>query len=130
MQRSIAHTFFTLLLTISYLWGGCISCEQFFMRPGSKSDCCKARPCSKAPVKPVHGSKPLPAPQDCQTMPLDRYQGTQTHSEIGATWLPVPAIPGTDLFLSSFTQPRAARDAEAIADSPPDLYILNASLLL
>ena len=35
VQRILSNSFCSLVLLVSYLWGGCVSCEQFFMLPGS-----------------------------------------------------------------------------------------------
>lgn len=128
MRRTITHTFFTLLLTAGYLWGGCISCERLFARPASKGDCCKTRRCNQS-GKPVDAANSQSAPEDCQTMPLERYQGASTQTEIGAVWFNGPAILRVDRFVPAFSLLMSV-GAGAVWDSPPDLRILNASLLI
>ena len=103
----------------SYLWGGCISCEQFFMLPGSKSDCCDRNKCKKSPKQ----SKPERSQQDCQTMPLEQASG----SHLAGIAPPSVAV-DIDSDLRVFQNAEPILDP--IADSPPDLPILNASLLL
>src|SRR5947207_15163931 len=108
-----------MLLMASYLWGGCISCEQFFMLPGAKSDCCDRNKCKKSPKQ----SKPESSRQDCQKMPLEQASGSHL---IGVA--PASAAVHDDSGVQVFQI--AKRSLDPIADAPPDLPILNASLLL
>jgi len=117
--RTISNSLTALLLMASYLWGGCISCEQFFMLPGSKSDCCDRNKCKKSPKQ----SKPERSQQDCQTMPLEQASG----SHLAGIAPPSVAV-DIDSDLRVFQNAEPILDP--IADSPPDLPILNASLLL
>jgi len=117
--RAISNSFTALLLMASYLWGGCISCEQFFMLPGAKSDCCDRNKCKKSPKQ----SKPESSQQDCQKMPLEQASGSHL-----ASTAPLSAAIDIDSDVHVFQIAEPILDP--IADSPPDLPILNASLLL
>jgi len=117
--RAISNTLTALLLMASYLWGGCISCEQFFMLPGAKSGCCDHYKCKKSPKQ----SKPESSRQDCQKMPLEQASGSHLIGVAQAN-AAVHVDSGVQVFQI------AERSFDPIADSPPDLPILNASLLL
>jgi len=117
--RAISNTLTALLLMASYLWGGCISCEQFFMFPGAKGDCCERNKCKKAPKQ----SQPESPRQDCQMMPLEQASGLHLMG-VAAANAAVHVDSGVQVFQI------AERSLDPIADSPPDLPILNASLLL
>jgi hypothetical protein len=109
-----------LLLLASYLWGGCVSCEQFFMLPGAENHCCKTGKCDRPGQ-----SKTAPARQDCQRMPLDQVPGAHPHFET--------AIVAAGPILPAPVE-NAPADHSGLsispAVSPPDLPILNSSLLV
>ena len=117
--RAVSRLFPTLLLLASYVWGGCISCEQFFMLPGSKSDCCDRNKCKKAPKQ----SKSEPRQQDCQKMPLEQVLGA--HST-GVALLSASIHTGADVPVLQISEP----GMDPITHSPPDLPVLNATLLI
>jgi len=120
--RAASNSFPALLLFASYLWGGCISCEQFFMLPGSKSDCCHRDKCNKAPKQ----SKPERPLQDCQTMPLEQISGAHSFAElaIALAGVAIDNDAGVQDFQASAISP------DPVPASPPDLPILNATLLI
>src|SRR5258708_3213698 len=100
------------------------------MVPGSTGDCCHARRCEKPAQKPTEHSNP--AQQDCQTMPLDRFSGVHPHFDIAVSMWSIPShvISAADVFDSTHAYPRNASHLDFLATSPPDLPILNASLLI
>ena len=119
LLRAISNSLTTLLLMASYLWGGCISCEQFFMLPGAKSDCCDRNKCKKSPKQ----SKPESSQQDCQRMPLEQASGSHP---VGIAPLVAALVIDSAVQVFYIAEPIL----DPIADSPPDLPILNTSLLL
>ena len=58
----IANLVMALALTASLLWGGCLSCTQYFMSPARKS-CCEPGKCRKSQSKPS-------APEACLIQPM------------------------------------------------------------
>lgn len=131
MRRTPVHILSTLLLMVSYLWGGCISCEQFFMRPGKSGDCCKARRCDQSRGHPVKSeSVPKSAPRDCQIMPMNRVQATQEPSQPAAAWLNLAAAREANMPLPEYGDPRVTWAGHGISGSPPDLPLLNCSFRL
>ena len=119
LLRSISNSLTVLLLIASYLWGGCISCEQFFMLPGAKSDCCDRNKCKKSPKQ----SKPESSQQDCQKMPLE--QAAYAHP-MGVALLTAAIHIDVDVQVFRIAEP----GLDHVSDSPPDLPILHASLLI
>ena len=114
MRRTVFNTLCTLLLLAGYLWGGCVSCEQFFMAPGSDGHCCQAGKC-KRPAQQTQ--------QDCETMPLIHVWALDSHSQIAVAFADRPLQ-----IVDAGYQPLNYFDP--VAYSPPDLRILNASLLI
>lgn len=116
------------LMTVTFLWGGCVSCDQFFMFPQAKTDCCKKGVCEKPP-------KHAPAkttPTNCEKMPLDHQSGANSHSDTIAKLIQLPAVgppfsSGLILPVSPFDLPPAF---QPVIGSPPDLLILNSSFLI
>jgi hypothetical protein len=132
VYRSISNAFCSLLLTVSYLWGGCVSCEQFFMLPRAKDRCCEALRCKKPLEKPADQPKSEPTPQACQTMPWDRLAEGHFNPEIAASLQASPAhtITSADIFDSGHVHLRVVSQIDPVADSPPDLPTLNSSFLI
>lgn len=54
--RTLFNLLLSALMIATLLWGGCVSCPQFFMFPTAKKDCCKAGHCERPKSQPV--SKP------------------------------------------------------------------------
>src|SRR5438067_10242355 len=49
--RTISNFGMSFLLAVTLLWGGCLSCSQYFMFPNAKAGCCKpASGCGKVPA--------------------------------------------------------------------------------
>jgi hypothetical protein len=118
----------SLLLVVSYLWGGCISCQQFFMLPGSKGHCCEARRCKNPAKKSTDRTGSQTPSQDCQTMPLERSLAAHSHSDL-VVRLTV-AAPATDFVELAFSHSRATIEFDPLAGSPPDIPVIDAALLL
>jgi hypothetical protein len=118
MLRVLSNIALSSLLVVTLLWGGCVSCEQFFMFPGIGSKCCnKSGKCEK-PGK----SQPK---TDCNRMPLAVQGGS--HMDMA----PPPVVVA---LATSEPQPVVrfeAADQEMIREhSPPDLQVLNSTFLL
>src|SRR5215831_11121117 len=78
--RSIASSVLSLLLMATFLWGGCVSCEQYFMFPGKHQPCCNKSGQCERPGK----NSPKPVKQDCNRVPFERTGAAHV--------LPIPAI--------------------------------------
>ena len=117
MIRAITNSLLSALMVATLLWGGCISCSQFFMFPSAKKDCCKAGQCERSK------SQNVPS-KECKRMPLEPASSGHVHADLPATVLTaidlVPAelsIPVVDVVL-------------AVEHSPPDLQALNSTFLI
>jgi hypothetical protein len=121
--RIIANSLLSLLVLTTFMWGGCVSCEQYYMFPGKKQQsCCNSsgkceRP-GKAPTKT--------AKQDCNRLPLG--PGGVPHL------VPPPAaLPSLVAAVVQLSPPALVRVSafEVLLDpSPPDLLSLNATFLI
>jgi hypothetical protein len=121
--RSIASSALSVLVVATFLWGGCISCEQFFMFPGKQQQCCNKSGQCERPGK----SSPKPQTQDCNRLPLDR--GGNAHV------VPPPALLRADITadIAHRCLPALFRVTafDVLLDpSPPDLQALNATFLI
>ena len=129
MYRAFPNSCWSLLLVVSYLWGGCISCSQFFMLPGSKGHCCEERRC-KNPVKKSNDRAGSPTtPQDCQTMPLERTSTAHSHSDLAARLTDI-SVPATDFIELARSHAKATIEFDPTAGSPPDIPVIDAALLI
>jgi hypothetical protein len=124
IKKVVLRAFFSSLLSVvtvaTLLWGGCVSCPQFFMFPAAKKDCCKAGHCEKSKS---HKSTPEKA---CNRMPLGTQGFVQVHADLPAT-----IVAAADL-LGHFPPNRlpAFMAPAPVEHSPPELHVLNATFLI
>jgi hypothetical protein len=124
--RSAVHSFFALLMVVTYLWGGCVSCSQYFMFSSAAHDCCDKLRCKtkrSSPQTPGKTQSQAPA-QDCKLMPLDRHQD-QLGASISANAVLPAEVDFARVRLISFDSHRAEDFSRLASGSPPDLTILN-----
>jgi hypothetical protein len=123
--RTIGNSLLSLLMMATFMWGGCVSCEQYFMFPGKQQQqsCCNKSGQCERPGK----TSPKPEKQDCNRLPLGR-------SEI-AHPVPVPVV--LSAIVAVVAQPlsfpvrfRVAALEVLLDPSPPDLQALNATFLI
>jgi hypothetical protein len=114
-----------MILTATLLWGGCLSCSQYFMFPsaGEKSCCNPAGECIPAPNSQ---SDRQPSSQECfiQPVELSGVPSTLEHASIvlsSAAILPVQSFHLAPLPLSGLRE--TPQYSEAV--SPPDLCLLH-----
>jgi hypothetical protein len=120
--RSIANSVLSLVVLATFLWGGCVSCEQYFMFPGKHQPCCNKSGQCERPGK----TSPTPEKQDCNRLPFERTATLHV--------LPMPAI------LPASVAPAAPQLSHVLArlcafeilfdPSPPDLQALNVTFLI
>ena len=105
------------------MWGGCISCPQFFMMPtAEKKSCCdEAGKCKRQ-------SEKAPVQKDCQRMPLEPPSaGTHTAVVVPALPTPVLELVAEPVLAADFMVDRGLLPVE---HSPPDIQLLNATFLI
>ena len=93
------------------MWGGCISCPQFFIFPGAQKSCCTETGQCERPTKSA------PA-EECQRISLELQNAIHLHLDLP------PAITSWDLpapVAVSRALPRS--EGPAVEPSPPDLNI-------
>jgi len=122
VSRVILSSGLLAVVLTAFLWGGCISCPQFFMSPVSSGDCCDEAGKCKEP----EGSSD--SARDCETMPLEvQRQGHGTAFE--SVLIPGPAMTLRPELLRR--APGVALDIFPAAEhSPPDLQALHSTFLI
>ena len=121
MVRAVSSSFLSLLLLVTLMWGGCISCPQFFMVPKAEKSCCdEAGKCKR--------QKDAPVEKECQRMPLEPPSMGGGHHTVAVATLPTPAP--EVLPLPVVTADFMHRELLPLEHSPPDLQVLNATFLI
>jgi hypothetical protein len=121
MLRSIANSLLSLVVAATFLWGGCVSCEQYFMFPGKHQPCCNKSGQCERPGR----NAPKPEKQDCNRLPMQRT--ATAHIPLPAV-LPAPIAPAIVLLPASLFHAAAV---EVPPDtSPPNLQALHATFLI
>jgi hypothetical protein len=117
VRRAFASSLLSLLLTTTLLWGGCVSCEQYFMWPAAKGCCAPDGHCKtkKAPVKQDSG-------RECKQIAFDHQKSFDHHVD-----LPVIAEAPVDLPAQAIDAFASWRGTDPIEPSPPDLQVLHSS---
>jgi hypothetical protein len=120
VRRAFASSLLSLLLLTTLVWGGCISCEQYFMWPGAKS-CCSPNGHCRTKTPPPRNSN-----RDCRQIAFDHQKSVDLHIElpvfavVARIALPVRMVAAREHWQS--TNPSEP--------SPPDLQILNSIFLI
>jgi hypothetical protein len=124
--KNIASYVTTLLLTASLLWGGCLSCSQYFMFPvsGARHCCMPSSGCKDNKDSNNKPKKsPSSQPQDCTLQQIViAKQVTAVDRIPNVVFLPLTPLLETSNALS--LPPQAIR---ILSDpgSPPDLHLLH-----
>ena len=119
VRRALASSLLSLLLVTTVIWGGCISCEQYFMFQGTKDCCNPDGHCrNKAPSKNSAG-------RECSQIAFDYQKTIHLHIDLPAVALlrvelPLPAVPAIPPW----------RDLVPVDPSPPNLQILHSTFLI
>ena len=123
MVRFIASSLLSLVITATLMWGGCVSCDQYFMFPGKRQPCCnKAGQCER-PGK----NQSKPENRDCNRLPFDRVDNAHV--------VPLPAVlPASTVHIVQEAPARALLRLAAfhvlVDPSPPDLQAINVTFLI
>src|SRR5579884_3964516 len=118
LLRALSSWVLSLPFVITLLWGGCISCEQYFTF-GKSHGCCNpdGRCKTKIPVKNGSG-------RECKQIAFDHEKGFVLYLDLPVVSveriaLPVPKV-----------EHLLRRDAFPFDPSPPDLQVLHSSFLI
>lgn len=119
MFRWLASSFLSLLLLSTVLWGGCVSCEQYFTF-GKSHGCCNpdGRCKTKAPTKNNSG-------RECKQIAFDHHKGINLHFGLPVVAIATISVPAADedTFWHRYT-------AVPFDPSPPDFQILHSVFLI
>ena len=74
--RAFASSLLSLLLLTTLVWGGCISCEQYFMFGGAKS-CCSPNGHCKTKTSPSQNSD-----RECKQIAFDHHKSVDFHIDL------------------------------------------------
>lgn len=124
-MRRIANLAMALVLAATLLWGGCLSCSQYFMASSvARKDCCEPDKCKKSRSKPS-------APEECriQQMALKDSPTVPVRTSVQIASfevLPAMAAPAFPLKQLSRWLPPGLPDRA----SPPDLCLLHSTFLI
>ncbi|HEY7304395.1 MAG TPA: hypothetical protein VH601_09790 [Bryobacteraceae bacterium] len=119
LLRALSSSLLSLLLVTTLVWGGCISCEQYFMF-GQSHGCCNpdGRCKRKAPVKNSSG-------RDCKQIAFDHQKGIDLHFD-----LPVVAVVRIASPTRNVEHLPRWYDTLPFDPSPPDLQVLHSIFLI
>ena len=119
MRGFFASSLLSLLLLSTLVWGGCISCEQYFMWPGAAGCCSPDGHCkSKTPT-------PRSADRECKQIAFDHQKSAGLHVE-----LPIISVVKIDLPVRAGEALEPWRGEKPVDPSPPDLQVLNSTFLI
>ena len=129
--KRFLHTLSLFLVLATYLWGGCVSCKQFFMLPGAADDCCQHGKCKRtSPESSSQRSRSEQVQRECLTMPFAHHPQDDGAIAIVFVDLPADAIPAAELLTSDCRHSQQRVYFDPVADSPPDLVVQTASFLI
>lgn len=117
--RALASSLLSLLLLTTLVWGGCISCEQYFMF-GQSRGCCNPDGHCKRKAPPKNGST-----TNCKQIAFDHQKGIDLHLDLSAV-----AVERVELSLPTSALLPCSRDALLADPSPPDLQVLHSTFLI
>ena len=119
MRRAFASSLFSLVLISTFLWGGCISCEQYFMWAGAKSCCAPDGHCKTngGPAKQLSN-------RECNLIALDHQKSINHHVDFEVIAV---AIASPIRIVESFGR---WHGTSPIVASPPDLRVLHSTFLI
>jgi hypothetical protein len=116
LLRALASSLLSLLLVTTLLWGGCISCEQYFTFGQSHGCCNPDGHCkTKAPLKT----------RDCKQIAFDHQKGIDLHFD-----LPVIAVDRIAFPVRTIEPFPRWYDPVPFDPSPPDLQVLHSIFLI
>ena len=115
MRHAFTSSLLSLLLLVTLVWGGCVSCEEYFMLRGAKS-CCS----------PTGHCKPQPSPsqnsdRECKQIAVDVHKAVDFHFD-----LPAITVAQIELPVLGSETPEHWRTAP-IDPTPPDLQVLHST---
>ena len=118
MLRALSSSLLSLLLVTTFLWGGCVSCEQYFTF-GQSHGCCNPDGHCKSKVPAKNGSG-----RDCKQIAFDHQKGIDLHFDLAVATESI-ALPVANIELSQHWC-----DTLPFDPSPPDFQALHSTFLI
>jgi hypothetical protein len=121
VRRAFTSSLLSILLLATLVWGGCISCDEYFMWPGAKSCCAPDGHCK---------TKSPPSRQDpgrqCKQIDFDHQKSVDHHVDLAVVTAAV------QLGLPVRTVEAFARwqGLTPMEPSPPDFQVLHSTFLI
>ena len=117
--RTVANSALAVLLVSTLLWGGCLSCSQFFMLQANRAEhcCTPTGQCHRVPA-------PSPISRDCTIQPIALggvAPDTVLHPGLTVADAPAPITGQVPVLHLS----RGAAILPSATISPPDLSLLH-----
>ncbi len=119
LLRAMASSLVSLLLLTTLVWGGCMSCEEYFMF-GQPPGCCNADGHCKRKAADKSSST-----RECKQVAFDHQERIDLHVDLPVVIVERIALPIGDLGLLP-----PGRDTLLIDPSPPDLQVLHSTFLV
>lgn len=120
LVRTLANIGLSLLLVVTLLWGGCLSCPQYFMFPNSHGGCCHPDGhCKQVPSQ-------QPASTECNIQPIAPTSGV-SDTAIQPVLLSA-IIPADRVSIHAIAPGTPRLEPGTLDPSPPDLYLLQSIL--
>jgi hypothetical protein len=111
-----------ILLTATMLWGGCLSCAQYFMFPSlsAKTCCTPSGHCRDKTPQPSSGKECL-----IQSAAPSKTLSSASDASVLLSWTALPALaPASNMTPHFEAASTAGRASNA---SPPDLCLLHST---
>ena len=120
VRRAFTNSLLSMLMLATLVWGGCISCSEYFMWPSAKSCCSPNGRCkTKTPSSPQESSR------ECKQIAFDHQKTIDHHVE-----LPMVAAVTIDLPYRAIASWERWQSAVPVDPSPPDLEVLHSIFLI
>lgn len=120
MRKAFANSLLSLLLLTTLVWGGCISCEQYFMIGGARHCCSPDGHCKTK--KPPTNQNPG---RECTLIAFDHHKSIDYHIE-----LPLIAVAEINVLLHPVEGWERWHGVRPVEPSPPDLQVLHSIFLI
>jgi hypothetical protein len=119
VYRTLANSLLSLLMLATLVWGGCISCDEYFMWPGAKG-CCS--PNGQCKTKTPSSQK---TNRECKQIAFD-HQKAVDH----LVALPMIAVVTIEVPLRVIASWESLHSVSSAEPSPPDLQVLHSTFLI
>ena len=122
MLKALSSSVLSLLMVVTLLWGGCVSCPQFFMfQVEAEKSCCNNDGQCERPTKTTPS-------KECKRMPLEPQGFASAHADLAVAGVVTTAV--TDLSVLEACSAAPHPEAPVSEHSPPDLNVLHSTFIV